>query len=71
MGRQKIAVIGGVASGTAAAAEARRVDPDARIVLFEQNAEISYGACEIPLYLDGTIKDPNQLIAREQQHQPG
>lgn len=63
MGRQRIAVIGGVASGTAAAAEARRLDPDAQIVLFEQYAEISYGACEIPLFLAGTVKDPNQLIA--------
>ncbi|GMQ83124.1 MAG: FAD-dependent oxidoreductase [Rhodothermia bacterium] len=52
-----------MASGTAAAAEARRVDPDAQIVLFEQNAEISYGACEIPLFLEGTITDPYELIA--------
>ncbi len=52
-----------MASGTAAAAEARRLDPDARIVLFEQGAEISYGACEIPLFLEGTVKDPYELVA--------
>jgi len=63
LSKQSIAVIGGVASGTAAAAEARRADPDAQIVLFEQYSEISYGACEIPLFLDGTVKDVNQLIA--------
>ena len=34
--RQRIAVIGGLASGPAAAAQAKRIDPDADVVLFEQ-----------------------------------
>jgi len=63
MRSQRIAVIGGVASGTAAAAEARRVDANAEIVLFERSEYISYGACEIPLFLAGTVKEAEQLIA--------
>ncbi len=63
MRSQRIAVIGGVASGTAAAAEARRVDSEAEIVLFERGEYISYGACEIPLFLAGIVKEAEQLIA--------
>lgn len=53
---QAIAVIGGVASGTAAAAEAKRVDPDARVVLFDKGSRISYGACEIPMLIQGRVE---------------
>lgn len=48
-------MIGGVASGTAAAAEAKRVDPKAHVVLFERGPRISYGACEIPLLIQGQV----------------
>ena len=60
--RRKIAVIGGVASGTAAAAEARRTDPDAEIVLFEKRKYISYGACEMPYYVSGWIEEAEKLL---------
>lgn len=60
---QKIAVIGGVAAGSAAAAEAKRVDPDAEVVLFEKGPYISYGACEMPMVIAGSITDSEQLIA--------
>lgn len=63
MRSQRIAVVGGVASGTAAAAEARRVDPRAEIILFERSEYISYGACEISLFLAGTVKEADELIA--------
>jgi len=60
---QRIAVIGGVAAGTAAAAEAKRIDPEADVVLFEKGPYISYGACEMPLVVAGTISDAETLIA--------
>jgi len=60
---QKIAVIGGVAAGSAAAAEAKRVDPDAEVVLFEKGPYISYGACEMPLVIAGSIKNSEELVA--------
>ena len=60
---QRIAVIGGVAAGPAAAAEAARVDPGAHVTLFEQGPHISYGACEIPYYVAGEIEPLETLVA--------
>lgn len=60
--RQKIAVIGGVASGPAAAAQAQRTNPDADVVLFEKGPDISYGACELPYFLSGQIPCADTLV---------
>ncbi len=60
--RQRIAVIGGVASGPAAAAQAKRIDPDADVVLFEQGPDISYGACELPYYVADQIPCADTLV---------
>ena len=57
----RIAVIGGLAAGPAAAAEAKRTNPDAEVVLFEQGPHISVGSCEIPYYVGGWIEDAAQL----------
>ncbi len=59
---QRIAVIGGVAAGPAAAAQAKRIDPEAEVVLFEQGLDISYGACEMPYYVAGDIPSDDTLI---------
>ncbi len=61
--RLRIAVIGGTASGTAAAAEAKRANPEAEVVLFEQNTYVAFGACEIPYFVGGWLQSPDQLIA--------
>ena len=62
MPAQRIAVIGGTASGPAAAAQAKRTDPGAEVVLFEQGPHISYGACEMPYFVAGEIEDAKRLI---------
>lgn len=54
----RIAVIGGLAAGPAAAAEAKRRAPDAEVVLFEEGPNISVGTCEMP-YLIGGVLDPS------------
>lgn len=59
---QRIAVIGGVAAGPAAAAQAVRSDPKAEVHLFEQGPVISYGACEIPYYVSGQIERVETLV---------
>ena len=51
----RIAVIGGTASGPAAAAEVLRARPDADVVLYEEGAHISVGACEIPYFVAGQL----------------
>ncbi|QXD16120.1 FAD-dependent oxidoreductase [Rhodocaloribacter litoris] len=62
MPAQRIAVIGGTAAGPAAAVAAVRADPRAEVVLFEQGPHISYGACEIPYYVAGTIDEAERLV---------
>lgn len=47
----RIAVIGGLAAGPAAAAEAKRRAPDATVVLFEKGRDVSVGTCEIPYFI--------------------
>ncbi len=56
----RIAVIGGLAAGPAAA-EAKRTNPDAEVVLYEQTPYISVGACEIPYYVGDWIESAEQL----------
>ncbi len=60
---RKILVIGGVACGPKAAARARRLDPNAEITLIEKGKDISYGACGLPFYLEGEIKDVKELTS--------
>lgn len=57
-----VAVIGGNAAGAAAAAKAKRVNPSARVVLFEKTGYISVGVCEFPFVLSGEIKEPASLL---------
>ena len=62
MTRKRILVVGGVAAGPAAAAEAKRTDPDAEVVLFEQGRYVSYGACEMPYLLSEQIEAGSDLV---------
>lgn len=59
---KKILVVGGNAAGPAAAAKAKRVNPDAEIIMFEAGKYISTGTCEIPYVISGEIKNPEQII---------
>ena len=57
-----LVVIGGVAAGLSAAARARRVDPHLEIVVLEKGPVISYGACGLPYFVEGRIRQPEQLV---------
>ncbi len=59
---KKIIVVGGNAAGPAAAAKAKRVNPDAEIIMFEAGKYISTGTCEIPYVISGEIKNPEEII---------
>ena len=59
---QRIVVIGGLAAGPAAASKAKRVNPDAEVILLEKSRFISYGICELPFYISNTILDYKSLI---------
>ncbi len=58
----KIIVIGGNAAGPAAAAKAKRVNPDAEVILFEAGNFISTGTCELPYLLSGEIDDYEKIL---------
>lgn len=61
----KVIVIGGVAAGMSAAAKLKRNLKDkVGIVVYEKGVEISYGACGIPFYVSGLIKQASDLLER-------
>jgi len=60
--QNRIIVIGGNAAGPSAAAKAKRVNPDADVILFEAGDFISTGTCELPYLFSGEIKNHNDLI---------
>ena len=57
-----LVVIGGVAAGLSAAARARRLDPRLEIVVLEKGPVISYGACGLPYFVEGRVRDANNLV---------
>ena len=59
---EKIVIIGGVAAGATAAAKARRLSPDAKIVMLEAGPDISFANCGLPYYIAGDIKSRSKLI---------
>ncbi|WP_029896257.1 FAD-dependent oxidoreductase [Desulfohalovibrio reitneri] len=58
---KRIVIIGGVALGPKAACRARRLDPEAEIVLVDKADIISYGGCGIPYYVSGDVSDSKEL----------
>jgi len=56
-----VLVIGAVALGPKAASRFRRLDPEARITMIDQNTYISFGGCGIPFYVSGEINTMNEL----------
>ena len=59
---ERILIIGGVAAGLKAASKIRRGNPRAQITVVEKGAMISYGACGMPYYVAGEVKDINDLM---------
>jgi len=58
---RKIVIVGGVAGGASAAARIRRLDENAKIVMFERTGYISYANCGLPYYIGNVITDKSEL----------
>jgi NADPH-dependent 2,4-dienoyl-CoA reductase/sulfur reductase-like enzyme len=58
----KIVVVGGNAAGAAAAAKAKRTNPEADVIIYEKSNFISTGTCEIPYVLSDEIKNVEDII---------
>ena len=54
---KRIVIIGAVALGPKVACRARRLDPDADILLVDRDNLISYGGCGIPYYVSDDVTD--------------
>ncbi len=59
---KKIIVVGGNAAGPAAAAKAKRTNPNAEVLLFEAGDFISTGTCELPYVLAGEIESYKNIV---------
>src|SRR6202167_5579040 len=64
----RLVVIGGVAAGLSAAARARRIDPSLEIVVLEKGADISYGACGLPYFIEGRVRRAEQLVVYTREY---
>ena len=58
----KIIIVGGNAAGPAAAAKAKRFNPNAEVLLFEASEFVSTGTCEMPYVLSGEIDDYRKIV---------
>jgi len=63
-----LVVVGGVAAGLSAAARARRLDPDLEIIVLEKGPVISYGACSLPYFVEGRIRQASELIVHTPEY---
>lgn len=61
----RIIIIGGVAAGAKAAAKAHRTNPDHEIIIYQDEAEISYSACGLPYVISGVIDDERKIVIRK------
>ena len=57
-----VVIIGGVAAGTSAGASAKRTDSSLDILLIQKERFISYGGCGLPYYVQGIVKNIDDLI---------
>lgn len=58
---KKVVVVGAVAAGPKAAVRVKRLDPEADVLLIDQDSLISYGGCGIPYYVAGDVPDEKDL----------
>lgn len=70
---ERLVVIGGDASGMAAAAQAKRRRPDLDVVALERGNWTSYTACGIPYLVGGDVESLEKLVVRspEEHHRRG
>ncbi|KUO80043.1 MAG: NADH oxidase [Vulcanisaeta sp. OSP_8] len=58
---KRVVIIGGGAAGASAAARARRLDPEAEVIMIDKGPFISHAPCGIPYYVGGVVKDAHEL----------
>lgn len=64
---KRILIVGGTAAGSSAAAQARRTDPRAEIIIIQKAPYISFAACGLPYFISGAVTVPEKLLIRSVQ----
>ncbi len=62
MNKKIIIIVGGNAAGPSAAAKAKRVNPNADVIMFEAGEFISTGTCELPYLISGDIDSYKKIV---------
>ncbi len=57
-----LVIVGGVAGGIAAAARARRLNDNIRIIVLERGPYVSFANCGLPYHISGEVPDRNLLL---------
>jgi len=55
-------IVGANAAGLSAASKIRRMQPQARVLVFEKSPDVSYAACGIPYWIEGTVPSAEKLV---------
>ncbi|MEJ5300200.1 MAG: FAD-dependent oxidoreductase [Thermodesulforhabdaceae bacterium] len=61
--KKRVVIIGAVALGPKVACRLRRLDPEAEVLLIDQDEYISYGGCGIPYFVSGEVSDVKELMS--------
>lgn len=61
---EKILIVGGVAGGMSAATRLRRLNENAKIIVFEKGPYVSFANCGLPYYVGGEIAEREKLIVQ-------
>ncbi|MDR2832754.1 MAG: FAD-dependent oxidoreductase [Streptococcaceae bacterium] len=60
-------IVGGVAGGMSAATRLRRLDEQAKIIVFEKGPNVSFANCGLPYYVSGEINSREKLVVQTAQ----
>jgi len=64
---RKVVIVGGVAGGMSAATRLRRLDENARIIVFERGEYVSFANCGLPYVIGGVIPDRDDVLLQTPQ----
>ncbi|SFN03661.1 FAD-dependent oxidoreductase [Thermodesulforhabdus norvegica] len=60
---RRVVIIGAVAVGPKVACRVKRLDPNAHVLMIDQDEFISYGGCGIPFFVSGDVSDVKELMS--------
>ncbi|RYG73289.1 CoA-disulfide reductase [Lentibacillus lipolyticus] len=59
---RKVVIVGGVGGGATVAAQLRRQDKDAEILIIDKGEHIAFSNCGMPYYIGGTVSKRDHLL---------